>query len=235
MARGVNKVILIGNLGQDPDLRTTQNQKQVVNMSIATSEQWTDKNTGQKQERTEWHRVVLFDGLAGIAASYLKKGSKVYIEGKLQTRKWQNQQGVDQYTTEIVASELQMLDGRGGDGGGSAGGQNYGGGYDYNQAAPAPQQGGYQQPVQQPYAAPAPQPTPAPHQSYAAPAPQAAPQPARQPAPQPQMQPPPAQQPYAAPVQPAAQPHPSQAPQQHQQPTSQPPGAFTDFDDDIPF
>lgn len=245
MARGVNKVILIGNLGQDPDLRTTQNQKQVVNMSIATSEQWTDKNTGQKQERTEWHRVVLFDGLAGIAASYLKKGSKVYIEGKLQTRKWQNQQGVDQYTTEIVASELQMLDGRGGDGG-SGGGQNYGGGYDYNQA-PSPQQGGYQQPVQQPYAAPAPQPAQAPHQGYAAPAPQ----PARQPAPQPQMQPPPVQQPYAAPVQPAAQPHPSQAPQQHQQPVhprpaappvqqpqqppTQPSGAFGEFDDEIPF
>lgn len=239
MARGVNKVILIGNLGQDPDLRTTQNQKQVVNMSIATSEQWTDRNTGQKQERTEWHRVVLFDGLAGIAASYLKKGSKVYIEGKLQTRKWQNQQGVDQYTTEIVASELQMLDGRGGDGG-SGGGQNYGGGYDYNQS-PAPQQGGYQQPVQQPYAAPMPQ--SAPPQGYSAPAAQ----PHHQPAPPMQA---PAQQSYANPVQSVAQPHPSQVPQPHQQPVNprpatppaqpqqqpnQPSGAFGDFDDEIPF
>ncbi len=111
MARGVNKVILVGNLGNDPDIRYTQNQKQVANLSVATSEQWTDKNTGQKQERVEWHKVVMFDRLAEIAGQYLKKGSKVYIEGKLQTRKWQNQQGQDQYTTEIVANEMQMLDG----------------------------------------------------------------------------------------------------------------------------
>ena len=113
MARGINKVILIGNLGQDPEIRYTQNQKQVANLSIATTESWTDRQTGQKQEKTEWHKVVFFDRLAEVVGQYLKKGSKIYIEGKLQTRKWQNQQGVDQYTTEIVGNEMQMLDGRG--------------------------------------------------------------------------------------------------------------------------
>ncbi|MBE0508421.1 MAG: single-stranded DNA-binding protein, partial [Marinospirillum sp.] len=111
MARGVNKVILIGNMGADPEMRSTQQGKSVANISIATSESWTDKQTGQKVEKTEWHRLVIFDKLADIAGQYLKKGSKIYIEGKLQTRKWQNQQGVDQYTTEIVVNELQMLDG----------------------------------------------------------------------------------------------------------------------------
>lgn len=113
MSRGINKVILIGNLGADPDVRFTQNQKQVANLSIATSDSWTDQS-GQRQERTEWHRVVFFGRLAEIVAQYLRKGSKVYIEGRLQTRKWQNQQGIDQYTTEIVANEMQMLDSRGG-------------------------------------------------------------------------------------------------------------------------
>lgn len=112
MSRGVNKVILLGNLGADPEMRNTQSGKAVANLSIATSESWTDKNTGQKVEKTEWHRVVFFDRLAEVAGQYLKKGSKVYIEGKLQTRKWQNQQGVDQYTTEIVGNEMQMLDSR---------------------------------------------------------------------------------------------------------------------------
>lgn len=112
MSKGINKVTLIGNLGADPDIRFTQGQKQVANLSIATSESWTDKQTGQKVEKAEWHKVVFFDRLAEIAGQYLKKGSKVYIEGKLQTRKWQNQQGIDQYTTEIVANEMQMLDGK---------------------------------------------------------------------------------------------------------------------------
>lgn len=112
MSKGINKVILIGNLGADPSIRFTQNQKQVASLSVATSESWTDKQTGQKVEKAEWHKVVFFDRLAEIAGQYLKKGSKVYIEGKLQTRKWQNQQGIDQYTTEIVANEMQMLDGR---------------------------------------------------------------------------------------------------------------------------
>ena len=113
MSKGINKVTLIGNLGADPDIRFTQSQKQVANLSIATSESWTDKNTGQKVEKTEWHKVVFFDRLAEIAGQYLKKGSKVYVEGKLQTRKWQNQQGADQYTTEVVGNEMQMLDSRG--------------------------------------------------------------------------------------------------------------------------
>lgn len=113
MARGVNKVILIGNLGRDPEVRYMPNGQAVANVTIATSEAWKDKNTGEQQERTEWHRVVFFRRLAEIAGEYLKKGSKVYIEGKLQTRKWQDQQGQDRYTTEIVANEMQMLDSKG--------------------------------------------------------------------------------------------------------------------------
>jgi len=113
MARGINKVILVGNLGQYPEIRTTTNGSQVTNITVATSESWTDKQTGQKQERTEWHRVVFFNKLAEIAGQYLKKGSKVYIEGSLRTRKWQDQNGQDRYTTEIVANEMQMLDSRG--------------------------------------------------------------------------------------------------------------------------
>lgn len=111
MARGINKVILIGNLGQDPEVKYMPSGGAVTNISVATSETWKDKNTGQPQERTEWHRVVLFNRLGEIAGEYLKKGSKIYVEGSLRTRKWQAQDGGDRYTTEIVVSELQMLDG----------------------------------------------------------------------------------------------------------------------------
>jgi single-strand DNA-binding protein len=117
MARGINKVILVGNIGQDPEAKYMPNGNAVTNISVATSESWKDKNTGQQQERTEWHRVVLFNKLGEIAGQYLKKGAKVYIEGSLRTRKWQGQDGQDRYTTEIVASDMQMLDGRGGAGG----------------------------------------------------------------------------------------------------------------------
>jgi single-strand DNA-binding protein len=113
-SRGVNKVILIGNLGQDPEMRSFASGDAVCNIRVATSETWKDKNTGEQQERTEWHTVVAFRRLAEIMGQYLKKGSKVYIEGKLRTRKWQDQQGNDRYTTEIVADEMQMLDSRGG-------------------------------------------------------------------------------------------------------------------------
>lgn len=112
MARGINKVILIGNLGNDPEVRAMPSGGFVSMISLATSESWKDKNTGQQQDRTEWHRVVFFNRLAEIVRDYLKKGSKVYIEGKLQTRKWQDKQGQDRYTTEIIANELQMLDSR---------------------------------------------------------------------------------------------------------------------------
>ncbi len=115
MARGINKVILIGNVGQDPEVKYMPSGGAVTNISVATSETWKDKNTGQPQERTEWHRVVFFNRLGEIAGEYLRKGSKVYIEGSLRTRKWQGQDGSDRYTTEIVASEMQMLDSRGGD------------------------------------------------------------------------------------------------------------------------
>ncbi len=114
MARGVNKVILIGNLGRDPEVRYTANGGAVANLALATTDTWRDKQTGDRQERTEWHRVVMFGRLGEIAGEYLKKGAKVYIEGRLQTRKWQDQQGGDRYTTEIVANDMQMLDGRGG-------------------------------------------------------------------------------------------------------------------------
>jgi single-strand DNA-binding protein len=114
MARGVNKVILIGNLGRDPEVRYSPNGGAVANITVATSESWKDKNTGEQVEKTEWHRVVFFRRLAEIAGEYLKKGSKVYIEGRLQTRKWQDKDGNDRYTTEIVANEMQMLDSRGG-------------------------------------------------------------------------------------------------------------------------
>lgn len=117
MARGINKVILIGNMGQDPEIRYTTNGAAVANVTVATSESWKDKNTGEQQERTEWHRVVFFARLAEIVGEYLKKGSKVYVEGRLQTRKWQDKSGQDRYTTEIVANEMQMLDRR--DGGSS--------------------------------------------------------------------------------------------------------------------
>ena len=137
MAGSVNKVILVGNLGRDPEVRFTQDNKKIVNMSVATSESWKDRNTGERKEKTEWHRVVIFsDGLANIAEKYLRKGSKVYIEGQLQTRKWQGQDGQDKYTTEIALQgfncTLTMLDGASGGSGGSGGG---GGGYDSGPAS----------------------------------------------------------------------------------------------------
>ena len=109
MARGINKVILVGNLGKDPEVRYTTSGSAVTNITVATAESWNDKATGEKQERTEWHRVVFFGKLAQIAGEYLKKGRQVYIEGSLRTRKWQDQSGQDRYTTEIVANEMQML------------------------------------------------------------------------------------------------------------------------------
>lgn len=112
MARGINKVILVGNVGTDPEVRYLPNGSPVTNLSIATSETWKDKQTGERQERTEWHRTVLFNRLAEIAAEYVKKGSKIYVEGSLRTRKWQDQSGADRYTTEIIVSDLQMLDSR---------------------------------------------------------------------------------------------------------------------------
>jgi len=118
MARGINKVILVGNLGADPETRYMPSGKAVTNIRIATSEGWKDKQTGDLQERTEWHRVVLFDKLGEIAAEYLRKGSQVYIEGSIRTRKWQDKEGKDQYTTEIVAREMQMLGSRAGAGSG---------------------------------------------------------------------------------------------------------------------
>jgi len=139
-SRGINKVIVVGNLGNDPEIRYLPNGNAVANISIATSESWKDQQ-GQQQERTEWHRVTMYRRLAEIAGEYLKKGSQVFIEGKLQTRKWQDQQGNDRYTTEIIADNMQMLGGRG-DGGQQGGGQQGG----YNQSRPQQQpQGGYNQ------------------------------------------------------------------------------------------
>lgn len=146
MAGSVNKVILVGNLGQDPEVRTFQNGGKVVNLRIATSEQWKDRNSGERQERTQWHSVAIFsEPLTRVAEQYLRKGSKVYVEGQLETRKWQDQNGQDRYSTEVVLrpyrSELHMLDGRG-EGGARSGGSS-GGGYDggyggsSNESAPA--------------------------------------------------------------------------------------------------
>ncbi|APE43586.1 single-stranded DNA-binding protein [Sulfitobacter alexandrii] len=153
MAGSVNKVILIGNLGRDPEVRSFQNGGKVCNLRIATSETWKDRNTGERRERTEWHSVAIFsEPLARVAEQYLKKGSKVYIEGQLETRKWQDQSGQDRYSTEVVLrpyrSELTMLDGRdgggsggGGYGGGSSGG-DYGGGYEGGNYDSGPSSGG---------------------------------------------------------------------------------------------
>lgn len=116
MARGINKAIIVGNLGKDPEVRYSANGAAITNITVATSDVWKDKNTGENQERTEWHRIVFFGRLAEVAGEYLKKGSQVYIEGRIQTRKWQDQGGQDRYTTEIVANEMQMLGGRGGQG-----------------------------------------------------------------------------------------------------------------------
>jgi single-strand DNA-binding protein len=122
MARGINKVILIGNLGADPETRAMPSGTTVANLRVATSESWRDKQTGEQQERTEWHRVALFGRLAEVAGEYLRKGSQVYIEGSLRTRKWQDKQGNERYSTEIIGNELQMLGGRGGGGAGASGG-----------------------------------------------------------------------------------------------------------------
>lgn len=122
MARGVNKVIIVGNLGNDPDTKYMPSGSAVTNLSVATNESWKDKQTGEQKDRTEWHRVAMFGRLAEIAAEYLRKGSQVYIEGKLRTRKWQDQQGNDKYTTEIIADEMQMLGGRSGGGAPAMGG-----------------------------------------------------------------------------------------------------------------
>ncbi|MFT5421715.1 MAG: single-strand DNA-binding protein [Candidatus Endobugula sp.] len=159
MARGINKVTIVGNLGQDPETKYMPSGGAVTNISVATSESWKDKQTGQPQERVEWHRIVFFNRLAEIAGEYLKKGSQVYVEGALRTRKWQDQSGQDRYTTEIVGNEMQMLGGR--QGGGMGGDQ----GHDQSQSyAPAPAQNTApaqapaQRPVQQAAQAPAPQP-----------------------------------------------------------------------------
>jgi len=135
-ARGINKVILVGNLGNDPEIRYTQAGAAITNISIATSETWKDKQTGQPQERTEWHRVVFFNRLAEIAGEYLRKGSKVYVEGGLRTRKWQDKEGQDRYTTEIVGNEMQMLDSRGAGQGGAGQGGGYQAPDDASQSAP---------------------------------------------------------------------------------------------------
>ncbi|BBB31325.1 single-stranded DNA-binding protein [Neptunomonas japonica] len=168
MARGVNKVILVGNMGGDPEVRYMPSGNAVTNVTLATSESWKDKQTGQNQERTEWHRVVFFNKLAEIAGEYLRKGSQVYIEGALRTRKWQDQSGADRYTTEIVASEMQMLGGRGNNNNDAGYSQDQ----EYNQAPQqsrpqsAPQQSRPQQSApsqQRPQQAPQQQAAPAPN------------------------------------------------------------------------
>lgn len=142
MAGSVNKVILIGNLGRDPEVRSFQNGGRVANFTIATNERWTDRNSGERREKTEWHRVaVLNDALVGVCERYLRKGSKVYVEGQLETRKWQDQNGQERYTTEVVVrpyrGELTMLDGRGEGGGAGAGGMGGGGRNPYEEGPPA--------------------------------------------------------------------------------------------------
>lgn len=159
----INKVILIGNLGRDPEVRYTPSGAAVCNVSVATTRNWKDKSSGDKVEETEWHRVVFYDRLAEIAGEYLKKGRPVYVEGRLKTRKWQDKDGKDNYTTEIVAEQMQLLGGR--EGGGGGGGGGYGGGQggnpeDYSQEAPsAPSR-----PAARPAAAQRPAPAPAPAQ-----------------------------------------------------------------------
>lgn len=138
MARGINKVILVGNLGNDPDVRYTAGGAAVANVSIATTEAWKDRESGEMQEKTEWHKVVFFGKLAEIVAEYVKKGSQIYIEGRLQTRKWQDKEGNERYTTEIVANEMQMLGGRSSGGGGGGGGGNP------DRERPAPSEGSSQ-------------------------------------------------------------------------------------------
>jgi single-strand DNA-binding protein len=136
MARGINKVILIGNLGADPETRSMPSGMTVANIRIATSESWKDKQSGEQKERTEWHNVAMFGRLGEIAGEYLRKGSQVYIEGSLRTRKWQDKEGRDRYTTEVIADEMQMLGGRGGGGGAGGGAGGGGGGYEPRERAP---------------------------------------------------------------------------------------------------
>lgn len=205
MARGINKVILVGNLGNAPETRYTQAGAAITNISVATSETWKDKNTGQAQERTEWHRVVFFNKLAEIAGQYLQKGSKVYVEGSLRTRKWQDQNGNDRYSTEIVANEMQMLDSR-----------NMGQGSDTSNMAADPYSSGAAPSMNQTQAAPA---------SYSAPQqPQAPQQGMAQQAPQGGQ----AYQPQNRPQQPAQQ-------SQQAAPAPAPAPSYDNFDDDIPF
>jgi len=146
MARGVNKVILIGNLGADPETRSMPSGMTVANIRIATSESWKDKQSGEQKERTEWHNVAMFGRLGEIAGEYLRKGSQVYIEGSLRTRKWQDKEGRDRYTTEVIASDMQMIGGRGGSGGGGggggSGGGSSGGGYEPRERSAAPEPSG---------------------------------------------------------------------------------------------
>lgn len=225
MSRGINKVILVGNVGQDPEVRYLPNGGAVANVSIATSESWLDKNTNQRQDKTEWHRVVFFGKLADVVSQYVKKGSKLYVEGKLQTRKWQDQSGQDKYTTEIVVDGftgvMQMLDGRGEGGQGQS-----------SMPSSLPPQGGY---GQQPQYQSAPQQAPQYQQPVAQPQYQQAPQQA------PQYQQPDYSQAAPAMQQPAqARPAPQQAPQPASNfgsPASNPAPtqSFDDFDDDIPF
>ncbi|MGF0520260.1 single-stranded DNA-binding protein [Agrobacterium pusense] len=149
MAGSVNKVILIGNVGADPEIRRTQDGRPIANLRIATSETWRDRNSGERKEKTEWHTVVVFnEGLCKVVEQYVKKGAKLYIEGQLQTRKWQDQTGNDRYSTEIVLqgfnSTLTMLDGRG-EGGGRSGGGDFGGGNDYGSGGGSSYGGGYDQ------------------------------------------------------------------------------------------
>ena len=131
MARGVNKVILVGNLGKDPEIRYTPSGAAIANITLATTDSWKDKQTGEQQERTEWHRIVFFSRLAEIVGEYLKKGSQIYVEGRIQTRKWQDQSGQDRYTTEVVGNEMQMLGSKGG------GSSMASGDVDFDQSAPS--------------------------------------------------------------------------------------------------
>ena len=229
MARGVNKVILVGNLGQDPEVRYMPNGNGVANISIATTDSWKDKNTGQMQERTEWHRVVLFGKLAEVAGEYLRKGSQVYIEGRLQTRKWTDQSGQEKYTTEIVVDmggQMQMLGGRGEQqGGGYQGGQSQGG-YQGGQQQGGGYGGGAQQSQSNNSYAPQQQSAPAQQQQ----------RPQQQSAPQQQSNNQYGggygQQQSSAPQQGGFAPKPQNAPQRGASNPMEPP---IDFDDDIPF
>lgn len=154
MARGINKVIIVGNLGNDPEMRYMPSGSAIANLSIATTDSWKDKQSGQLQEQTEWHRVVFFNRLAEIAGEYLRKGSQVYIEGSLRTRKWTDKSGNDRYTTEIVGKDLQMLGGRAGDGGQTGGQPSQGAGYGSRPASAPAQQQQRQQQAPPPAAAP---------------------------------------------------------------------------------